>query len=242
MINVGAETYNAWVKNFGKDHASYIESIPSTQDQAKKLLSFSNSQSINQHLVVSEEQTKGKGRGMNTWSSPKKNESLQCSAIYKLNHAPQPITTPLFGWAMFKSLCDAFGGDNFSIKAPNDIYISEKKVSGLLLDTVSQGDLYHLIFGIGLNVFSTPKSVDHSTSLHEEGIEVNLDNWSHFIHTLQKNLEIVTQDSVESELKSDKINDLTFALKAYFDNNIEKMNSNGDIVLTDQRKISWRHL
>ena len=241
MFNVGQETYSIWIENFNKESATFIDEIESTQDQAKGLLN-KNSLQLNNHLVVCEEQTKGKGRGHNSWSSPNKTESLQCSIIYKLSTPPQPITTPLFGWAVYKSLCEAFGAKHFSIKAPNDIYINEKKVSGLLLDSVSQGECTYLIFGIGLNVFSSPKDIAHATSLIKEGITVDLKTWTHFIFSLKTNLDVVAEESMTGSLKSDKVTDLTFALKAYFDNNIQSISPNGDLHLTDQTKISWRDL
>ena len=163
-------------------------------------------------------------------------------APQQLAQPPQPITTPLFGWAVFKSLCDAFGGEHFSIKAPNDIYINEKKVSGLLLDSVSQGEDTHLIFGIGLNVFSAPQNVEHSTSLFEAGLSINEKNWAHFIFSLKTNLSLVAEESMANTLKKDKINDLTFALNAYFDNSIETISPDGDIFLNDQTRMSWRDL
>lgn len=241
MFNVGQETADIWANNFNASLVTFFEELESTQDHSKRLISKEPS-STSEQIVVCEIQTKGKGRGQNTWSSSNIYESLQCSIIYKLNQPPQPIATPLFGWSVFKSLCDAFGDSHFSIKAPNDIYINEKKVSGLLLDSVSQGSNVHLIFGVGLNVFSSPNTINHSTSLQDEGIEVNKKNWSDFILSLKTNLAIAAKQSTAHSLASDKINDLTFALQAYFDNSIETINPNGDIVLTDSTKISWRDL
>jgi BirA family transcriptional regulator, biotin operon repressor / biotin---[acetyl-CoA-carboxylase] ligase len=58
-------------------------------------------------------------------------------------------------------------GFNASIKWPNDVYIGDKKVCGILLESVSINELVALVVGIGLNVNQKefPSDLPNATSM-----------------------------------------------------------------------------
>jgi BirA family biotin operon repressor/biotin-[acetyl-CoA-carboxylase] ligase len=103
-------------------------------------------------VVIAETQTGGKGRLGRKWISPTGN--LYLSVILRpgipLHRAPL-IT--LMGAVAVASTIRAVCGVDAAIKWPNDIYISNKKVSGLLTEMSAEQDrIRHIVLGIGMNV------------------------------------------------------------------------------------------
>lgn len=240
MFNVAQLSGAWWSDAFGPETITYFEETGSTQSQAKNELSKECSN--HGHLFITSDQSKGRGRRENTWTSPKKGSSFLGSILQRVPSPPQPILTPLFGWAVYKSLSEAFPQTSFSIKAPNDIYLNEKKVSGLLLDSVSQGEEHWLIYGLGINVFESPTEISHATSLIEEGVKVDEDTWSIFLRVLSTNLTVANQMSLNQELKPQYVKELLKGLKSYSENYIKTLSPNSDLILEDDRVISWRDL
>jgi len=239
MFNVAQFTGSWWSDAFGPDTITYSESTSSTQTLAKENLS--NECSNHGHLFVTSKQSQGRGRGENTWTSPPNGTSFLGSILQRIPGPPQHIITPLFGWAVYKALGEAFPNSNFSIKAPNDIYLNDKKVAGLLLDSLSQGEEHWLVYGLGLNVFDSP-DVELASSLKEEGLEVDEDSWSIFLRVLSADLTVVNQMSLNQELKPQFIKEITKGLKNYPKNYIKTLTPTADLIIDDKRIISWREL
>lgn len=237
MFNI-AETSHQWALQEELD-STLLETTESTNTYAKdNLSSFAKFPAF----VFTSEQTKGRGRGENTWSSIGNGESLLCSIVFKLQKPPQPIATPCFGWAVYRALNESLNL-NFSVKAPNDIYIEDSKVGGILLESVSKGDEHHLILGLGVNVFSHP-TVDNSNSLINfmESGELEENQWIQFLSTL-KSLACQAAVNSNEELMSEVvIEELELALKNYKYNEIETLLNDGGFTLSDGVTSNWRDL
>ncbi|MFT5904612.1 MAG: BirA family biotin operon repressor/biotin-[acetyl-CoA-carboxylase] ligase [Cryomorphaceae bacterium] len=123
----------------------YQDVVESTNDEARKEIISGEGSSGN--LYIAEFQTKGRGRGGNRWVCPA-GEGLLFSLIV------DPDVSPMLwyrmslavGLAIVDVLRDL--GLEPKLKWPNDIYINDKKVGGILIEKVN--DL--LIVGVGLNV------------------------------------------------------------------------------------------
>lgn len=120
-----------------------------------------------QALVVylSDNQTTGRGRGNNTWVNPKPGTSLLSTWSFDLARPLPPLMTVRFGMALIKAANSSWPFLSFSLKAPNDLYLGNKKLAGLLIETISQGEEHRLLIGLGLNVTAAPSSVSTSTSI-----------------------------------------------------------------------------
>ncbi|MGH1468675.1 MAG: biotin--[acetyl-CoA-carboxylase] ligase [Bdellovibrionales bacterium] len=237
MFNI-AEVSGNWAKQENIEH-TVLSSIESTSDYAKNnLSSFENKP----HLVFTSEQTMGRGRGSNTWVSSKDGEALLCSFVFQLEKAPQPIAAPCFGWAVYRALNESFDLE-FSVKAPNDIYIGKNKIGGILLESVSQGDSHHLILGLGINVFSHPNIENSSSVLNFiESNEIEENQWEQFLShllSLSSQAAIAAQDN---EISKVIISELETALKKYDNNQIETLLANGGLKLSDGSTTNWREL
>jgi BirA family biotin operon repressor/biotin-[acetyl-CoA-carboxylase] ligase len=103
-------------------------------------------------VIIAETQTGGKGRLGRTWISPKGNVYL--SVILRPNIPVQnaPLIT-LMGAVAVAAAVTAAAKVSAAIKWPNDIYVSGKKVSGLLTEMSAEQDrIKHIVLGIGVDV------------------------------------------------------------------------------------------
>ncbi len=191
------------------------------------------------HLYLTDHQYMGRGRGGSSWHNTRPGENLLSSWVFSLPTPPQPIASPLFGLAVYTSLKTIWPNFAFSLKAPNDVYLANKKVAGLLLEVISAGEEYHLIVGLGLNVFSHPSEVEHADHIASVA-KVDVTKWFQFLDTLQTYFRSMAEISIESEIPNSFCEQLCVALN-YFplkEKVVLKVHPNGDIV-TDEDVIKW---
>lgn len=126
----------------------HFHSIDSTNKKAKELASLGEG---NGTIIISEEQTGGKGRLGRSWVSPKY-KGIWLSII--LTPDIEPLEVPKITQIAAASVCNAIreiGAKGF-IKWPNDIIVDSKKVCGIL--TEMSGELNrvnYVVVGIGIN-------------------------------------------------------------------------------------------
>lgn len=102
-------------------------------------------------VVVSEEQTSGRGRLGRSWISPK-SSGIWMSIILKPNINPMMASrVTLIGAAAVHKALEEIGIDA-KIKWPNDIVLNNKKLCGILTEMNGEMDkVNYIVMGIGLN-------------------------------------------------------------------------------------------
>jgi len=127
-------------------------------------------------LFVADEQTQGRGRRGNAWLAAA-GESLLFSLLLrpKLELSQVSALTLAIGL----SLRDAIGPlltEAAQLKWPNDLYVGNKKLAGVLVESQLQGErLQAVVVGVGLNVSTRafPEEIAaRATSLAELGVSV----------------------------------------------------------------------
>lgn len=112
-------------------------------------------------IIFATEQTGGKGRGENTWTSPKGNLYFSIILRPKLDGEEIKYFPIIVGY----TICAVLAKYNISsnLKWPNDIKIEGKKVGGILIQTGITGENIDFVtVGIGLNVNTDPVNFDDS--------------------------------------------------------------------------------
>jgi BirA family transcriptional regulator, biotin operon repressor / biotin---[acetyl-CoA-carboxylase] ligase len=139
---------------FGKN-IIYRETIGSTNVFLKRLAQEGAPEGT---VVIADEQSAGLGRLGRKWFS-KKGENLLFSVLLRPQLAPRKLffLTMIFALAGIDAIQD-ISGLNGMIKWPNDIYMGEKKLGGILTEfSVIQGVVQHLVLGMGLNINWNPE-------------------------------------------------------------------------------------
>jgi BirA family transcriptional regulator, biotin operon repressor / biotin---[acetyl-CoA-carboxylase] ligase len=156
-------------------------------------------------LIMTDHQTAGRGRGVNKWVDTEPGTTLLSSWIFQSIKAPQPIATPLIGLALYHSAMKVWPSLRFSMKAPNDLYCVDKKVAGLLVETVSEGVSHFLIVGLGVNVMTHP-GVDNSGAIKDflAPTEITRESWMRFLDFFKSGLDAAFFELSNSTLSERK--------------------------------------
>lgn len=127
----------------------YFDSIGSTNVKAKELAENGQEHGT---VVISEEQTAGRGRLGRSWLSPKY-KGIFMSIILRPNIITENISKiTLLGAAAVQKAIMKMGVET-SIKWPNDIVLNGKKICGILTEMSGEIDhINYLVMGIGINV------------------------------------------------------------------------------------------
>ena len=159
-MNLNSSLFNIPLVN----NVLYYDTIDSTNNKAKELAKRG---SVHGSLVVANCQTAGKGRLGRSFDSLS-NDGLYFSLMLRPRVNPNHLSsiTLVAALAVSKSI-DKISGTKTSIKWPNDIYLGQKKLVGILTEAGSD----YVVLGIGINVntshFNNELS-DTATSLYLE--------------------------------------------------------------------------
>ena len=143
-------------KEFSNIEIYTYKTTSSTNEVAKKLALTGAKHGT---VVISEEQTQGKGRMGRSFYSPA-NTGIYMSII--LRPTLTAMDSVLITTSSSVAICDAIHkvtGIECQIKWINDIYINNKKIGGILTEASTNfesGTIDYLILGIGIN-FNNPK-------------------------------------------------------------------------------------
>ena len=131
----------------------HIKSVTSTNDIVKELAKDGNDEG---YVLIADSQTQGKGRLSRSFYSPD-NSGIYMSILLrpKLQAKDFPLITTCCAVAVAKAIEKVCKIDA-KIKWVNDIYISGKKVCGILVESGISNDSSFAVVGIGVNV-SVPK-------------------------------------------------------------------------------------
>lgn len=159
-----AEQTTLWAEH-NRVPVEFIESCPSTNDLAKEESHSASLEGLPVKVYLSELQTNGRGRGNNTWSNSSAGQQLIMTVSLKVPQPPQPILSPRLGLALWSAARTSWPFLNWSLKAPNDLYLGSKKVAGILLENIICGEDVRTLIGVGMNIWSTPVEIETATHL-----------------------------------------------------------------------------
>ena len=104
-------------------------------------------------VFLAEEQTAGRGRGANRWTSAR-STGIYCSAFFAvLPPADVLVLSLAVGLAVRAAVTEINPGLNPDLKWPNDLLLNDKKFCGILTEMNAEPTrVRHLVVGVGINV------------------------------------------------------------------------------------------
>ncbi len=131
--------------SFGAPHRHYRRT-DSTNDRARELAAAGAPHGT---VVTAAEQTAGRGRQGRTWTAPPDKALLYSAILRPLDerHLTLPLAVPLAVCAAAEELQP---GIECRVKWPNDIWLEERKLAGILIEARPQDGW--AVMGIGLNL------------------------------------------------------------------------------------------
>ena len=131
-----------------------FEAVGSTNSE---MLQLAASTSIQDLLYLAEFQYGGRGRHGRVWYSPYgRNLSVSYGLETKLSQKSISCLSLVIGLAIADELT-ALGLEGVKIKWPNDIFVSDKKLAGILVELSEKPELLAIVIGFGLNLEITPE-------------------------------------------------------------------------------------
>lgn len=146
----------------------YLPACQSTNDEASDLIARSDP--AEGTLVVTDHQTTGRGQRGNAWEA-QPGQNLTASLILKPTFLR---ATDQFWLNMAVSLgitdtLQPILGDMLRIKWPNDIYVGDRKLGGILIENTLHGySIAWSVVGVGLNVNQTEFGYPTATSVQQQ--------------------------------------------------------------------------
>lgn len=209
-----------------------LEEVDSTNEYIKR-----NIDTL-EHLTIIRcaYQSKGKGRSDHQWDS-KKNDNLLMSILLKQFKDSTKVhqVTQIIAVAIVKAL-KSYNIDAL-IKWPNDIYVNDLKICGILVEAVYDTTLQGVIIGMGLNVNSQGmyQSMANCKGKHFDINEIMVRILTQFIIYYK----IYLQDSYFHIL--DKANELSYLkdkkvkYQAYGEVVFKRLNEDGTVTIKDHK-------
>jgi BirA family biotin operon repressor/biotin-[acetyl-CoA-carboxylase] ligase len=141
-----------------------FKKVKSTNNTAIRIIKSSK---LKYGMVISDTQTMGRGQYGKKWISHKGN--LFVSFFYELKNIKLSFSRlTKINCLLIKKVLKNYYEKNIIFKKPNDLLIQNKKISGILQETVSIFDDKFLIVGIGINIKKNPKIRNYPTTCLDE--------------------------------------------------------------------------
>ncbi|PIJ41652.1 bifunctional biotin--[acetyl-CoA-carboxylase] ligase/biotin operon repressor BirA [Tatumella sp. OPLPL6] len=155
-------------------HTENVEVIPVIDSTNQYLLDSIDTLTTGD-VCLAEYQQAGRGRRGGKWFSPF-GANLYLSMYWRLEQGPAAAMglSLVVGIVIAETLVQ-FGCHDVKVKWPNDLYINNRKLAGILVEmTGKTGDVAHIVIGAGINIAmksDTTSSIDQSwTSLYQEDV------------------------------------------------------------------------
>ena len=155
-------------------------------------------------------QTNGKGQHGRVWESSK-GQNLLCSYILELNTLDAlknwtPADQIGFSAAIAlgaRAFFAAFAGSETKIKKPNDIYFSDRKAGGILIENLVRGQEWTwAVIGIGMNINQSAFSSAAVNKVSSNPISLQeITNQSWDIKKMQEHLSDALNDAIHDWLQ-----------------------------------------
>ena len=136
----------------------YFKKVKSTNETSLRLIKKNNLNGS----VISEIQTKGKGRRDKKWFSKKGN--LFLSIFFKINKKINIKKITKLNLNIINKIINEYSFIKTSIKKPNDILIKKQKVCGILQEIVFNKNEKFIVVGVGVNLINSPNIKNYPTT------------------------------------------------------------------------------
>ena len=150
-------------------------------------------------MIISDSQKFGKGQYGKKWISYKGN--LFVSFFYEIKNIKLSLLSlTKNNCLLVKNLLKNYYKKKILFKKPNDLLIKNKKISGILQETITILDNKFLIIGIGINLIKSPSIKNYPTTCLYELTNKHINKIE-----LENKLKLIFEKNLSKLYKLDKI-------------------------------------
>jgi BirA family biotin operon repressor/biotin-[acetyl-CoA-carboxylase] ligase len=135
-----------------------VEVLPELDSTNSELMRRARAGRFEPVLLVTEQQTAGRGRLGRQWFSEGAAQAALANAgalTFSLGLPLSPRDWSGLSLAVGLSVVQSLHPD-LRLKWPNDVWLHDRKLAGILIETASFGDLRYAVVGIGINIKEPP--------------------------------------------------------------------------------------
>lgn len=183
------------------------ETIDSTNKEAARLLA--SGRVFHGLTLLADQQTEGRGQYGRQWHAEPGNHLAMSIILLPENMSPAdlPALSLKVNLAIVRALKTLFPLIHPEIKWPNDIYVNDKKLAGILIENnLTTGKVQHAIIGIGMNINETafPSSIPNAISLRM--ITTSVHNITEIAKLIRQHvIDLIDQNSNEWKKEYDAV-------------------------------------
>jgi BirA family transcriptional regulator, biotin operon repressor / biotin---[acetyl-CoA-carboxylase] ligase len=133
-----------------------VEILPQIDSTNTELMRRARAGRLEPVLLVAERQTAGRGRLGRDWFSDDSDASTQ-SLTFSIGLPLAPRDWSGLSLAVGLSVVESLHAD-LRLKWPNDVWLHDRKLAGILIETASLGELRYAVIGIGINLLAREAS------------------------------------------------------------------------------------
>ncbi len=126
-----------------------VEVLPQVDSTNTELMRRAKTGQLEPILLLAEHQTAGRGRLGRQWHSEA--TSVRGALTFSLGLPLSPVSWSGLSLAVGVSIAHSLHPD-LRLKWPNDIWLADRKMGGILIETASFGDVRYVVVGVGLNI------------------------------------------------------------------------------------------
>ena len=149
-----------------------VERIPETGSTNDDVIDRARHGEPEGLVVVADRQRSGRGRRSRRWEAPP-GSALLSSWLFRPSSPVDPNAIAVAVGVAAVDACRALGASDTGLKWPNDLVVADRKMGGMLAESVVRGDRVEaVVVGIGFNVAAVELSPDvaaTATSLEVAG-------------------------------------------------------------------------
>ena len=123
-------------------------------------------------IVQTELQKKGRGQRGKKWISYKGN--LFITIFFKINKKTSLKNITFKNCNKIKKVISKLIKKKLIIMKPNDLLLNNKKICGILQETIAYNNNLFLVLGIGINLIRNPKIINYPTTNILDEVRINL--------------------------------------------------------------------
>ena len=137
-----------------------LDIVPVIDSTNTALSSRAQDESIDGHVLIAELQTLGKGRRGRKWISPFGRNVMLSTGFQLVTPTSNIGSISLAIGVAVANAIERVADVSIQLKWPNDIYLNDCKLGGILIDLLQAGPPAKLLLGVGINVHAAPGELE----------------------------------------------------------------------------------
>lgn len=140
-----------------------VEVLPEIDSTNTELMRRAKAGQVEPILLIAEKQTAGRGRLGRDWHDLAEREATLPALTFSLGLMLTPMDWSGLSLAVGVSIAQSLHAD-IGLKWPNDLWLQDRKLAGILIETCAVGSQRYVVVGVGINITQPAESLTQQTA------------------------------------------------------------------------------